>query len=520
MDTHGRPSVEWFVEDLQRRGVEWVSTLCGHGLDPFFHAARQAGLTLVDLRNEQSAAYVADAWGRLRRTPGVCAVSSGVAVANAMAGVLNAHMDGSPMLLLSGSADITTLGRGAFQDLDQVDLVRPVTKHSRLIDHPSRILHLLDEAWTAATAGPPGPVHLMFPMDVQKAAVTRYELVHAHRTQGQPGPAPDVAPIARALAASKRPLLIAGSGVYYSGQGKALLGFAGEFQIPVQTPIWDRGIADRDHASFAGVVGAASGGPKLLAESDCVVLAGAISDYRLGYLEGIAGVHRQDSGWDKIASAYRLAGGAPHTEWMGQVRRQQGEFAAALESRAASQMRGDRLHSRQVVQVLEETLSEDAVLIIDGGSVGQWAHQLLSQRRYPGHWLTCGRSGVVGYGLAGAMAARLAYPDRAVVLLSGDGAFTFNVAELECAARQRLSFVAIVADDQSWGITQSGHIRQFGQPISTQLGPIRFDLLAESLGATGVKVESVDALRTELGSAIRSGAVTVLHVPIAGGNPS
>lgn len=159
------------------------------------------------------------------------------------------------------------------------------------------------------------------------------------------------------------------------------------------------------------------------------------------------------------------------------------------------------------------------MLLIDGGSIGQWAHQLLCSYRYPGDWLTCGRSGAVGWGIGGAIAARLAFPQRPVILLSGDGAFTFNVADLESAVRQNLPFVAIVADDQGWGITRLGHVRQFGIPIASSLGPIAFDRLATSLGAYGVRVASPGEIAHELRKAVDRPTVTVIHVPIMGGNP-
>jgi acetolactate synthase-1/2/3 large subunit len=192
-----------------------------------------------------------------------------------------------------------------------------------------------------------------------------------------------------------------------------------------------------------------------------------------------------------------------------------------IEAAARSQIVGNQTHTLHVVQALAETLPPEAVLVIDAGSVGQWAHQLLTDRRYPGHWLTCGRSGVVGYGIGGAMAARLAFPgDRPIVLLSGDGAFTFAVADLECAARQGLHFTAIVADDKCWGITHSGHVKQYGQGIATALGAIRFDLLAQSLGCDGRRIDTAAGLAPALREAMAARRVSVLHVPVTGGNPT
>ena len=147
-------AVEWFVKGLQDRGVDWISTLCGHGLDPLDFAAEQAGLRLIDTRNEQAAAYMAEVHGRLTRRPGVAAVSSGVAHANAMTGVLNAHFDGAPMILVSGSGSHATREMGHFQDVDQVALAAPATKYARVIDRPERTLQILDEAWRAAASLP------------------------------------------------------------------------------------------------------------------------------------------------------------------------------------------------------------------------------------------------------------------------------------------------------------------------------------------------------------------------------
>jgi acetolactate synthase-1/2/3 large subunit len=171
-----------------------------------------------------------------------------------------------------------------------------------------------------------------------------------------------------------------------------------------------------------------------------------------------------------------------------------------------------------VVRAVLEVCTEEAVVLIDGGNIGQWFHQLLD--RYPGHWVTCGASGVVGWGLPGALAAKALYPDRPVVLLSGDGAFTFTVAELECASRQKLPFVAVVADDELWGISVTGQVKQHGQPLYSALGPTRLDLVAEGFGCRGVRVGSKEELVPALREALTADRPTVLHVPIVPGSPA
>ncbi len=487
---------ELFVERLRAHGVEWIATLCGHGLDPLFDACRRAGLRLVDTRNEQSASYLADAWSRLSRRPGVVAASSGVAHVNALTGLTNAWFDGAPMLLVSGAAAVATMGRGHFQDLDQVAMAASVTKLTRLVERPDQIASLVDQAMTAG-----GPAHLTFPMDVQREPAPEPPPLPPPRRHPPPPP-PE-------LPSAERPLLVAGSGVFYSGQSYAVERFCRRSAVPVVVPIWDRGSIDRPIPEFMGVIGAATGGPRLLADADLVLLCGAAPDYRVKYLEGVRAVQIEPEHLDQLSLH-------PRPVWLEEARRRRDAFRDAFEQ-AARQRPAPGLHALDIVAALRAVLTDQTVLLIDGGSIGQWIHQLLCDC-YPGRWLTCGPSGVVGWGLPGAMAARLLYPDRPVILVSGDGAMTFTVAELECAARQNLPFVTVVADDQAWGITRAGHERQFGQAISSSLGPIDFAALAEALGARGVRVGEPLEIAPAIRRGLDSDRPTVIHVPIPGGN--
>jgi acetolactate synthase I/II/III large subunit len=503
---------EILISTLSQHGVEWIGTLCGHGLDPLFQAARAAGIRLVDTRNEQTASYMADAWGRLTRRPGVCAVSSGVAHVNALAGVANAWFDGAPMLLLSGAGALATAGMGHFQDMDQVALARPLCKYARVLDRPERVAEIVEEALREAVSGTPGPVHLTLPMDVERAQVEQAGLTPAMPRPGTRTVSASPDEVSGALARALRPLVIAGSGLYYSGQGAAALAACERLGLPLMTPIWDRGLVDRPSPAFLGVVGAATGGPDVLSEADCIVMAGAAVDYRTGYLlppaiRSDARVLYFDGPWDVIDSA------TPFAPWLRECSLRRDRFRDAI-ARRGEDAAAQGPHAVDVIHAIRSVLSADPVLLIDGGNIGQWAHQLLCRDRYPGDWLTCGRSGVVGWGIGGAMAARLACPDRPVVLLSGDGSFTFNLADLESASRQGLGFTAVVADDQGWGITRTGHRQQFGEPIASGLGPVDFARAAQALGARGVRAEGRQAVGKELREAIGRPGVTVIHAPI------
>lgn len=507
-------SAELFAATLSDQGIQWVATLCGHGLDPLFDAMRRAGLRLVDTRNEQTASFIAEAAGRLTGRPGLCATSSGVAFVNALSGVTNAFFDQAPMLLISGAGAHRTAGRGHFQDMDHVAVARPLTKYARTIDRPERSRQILLEALDAASSLPPGPVHLTYPMDIQTAEVGAPPVKPRYRPAPME-PADDPAAVAVVLEQAERPLLVAGSGMFYAGEGEAVMEFSERFGMPVAVPIWDRGCIERPLSNFCGVVGALSTDPGLLEAADCLLLAGAVSDYRLGFLDGGANVVSLFRGWEELGR--RLGGPGRWSGWAQEARRRVDEFRAALLRRAGEQEQG-RMHAVHVVDALRDALTPETALLIDGGSIGQWAHHLLCDR-YPSRWLTCGRSGVVGWGIGGAMGARLTFPRDPVILLAGDGAFTFNVADIECAVRQKLPFVALVADDQAWGITQAGHLRTYGEPMASGLGPVKFARLAEALGARGVEVSRPEEIAGAIRQGVEGGEVTVIHVPIAGGNP-
>ncbi|MBT4502743.1 MAG: thiamine pyrophosphate-binding protein, partial [Gemmatimonadetes bacterium] len=313
--------------------------------------------------------------------------------------------------------------------------------------------------------------------------------------------------------------------------------------VPVMVPIWDRGVVVGGMEEFMGVIGAASGGPTLLEEADLVMLLGAEVDYRLGYLQSPplapgARVIQIDAdptrlGRQRPADLEILADpGATLTQleeaciareiggfedWLTEAKKRRDEFRRDIV--AGAQRPEGRLHALDIIAALEKTLTPETVLVIDGGNIGQWFHQTLGRERYPGHWLTCGASGVVGFGIPGAMAARAGFPQWPVVLLSGDGSATFTLSELECAARQGLPFVMIVADDESWGIVEVGQVPRYGEPLNSHLGAIDFAEVARGLGALGARAESREELEQMLQRALGENAPVLIQVPITGGFP-
>jgi acetolactate synthase-1/2/3 large subunit len=538
-----------FVQALRARGVEFLTTVSGNGTEPVYDACRRAGVRLVDFRNEQAAAFAADAAARLTRRLHVCAVSSAVGHANALIGVVNAWFDGSPVLLFSGASPHARTDVGKFQDMDHVAVAAPITKYARVVDRPERIPFYVSEAYGHATSGRPGPVHLTIPFDVLSAEVQPPPGGHALSDAGEvrPRAAADPALVAKAaelVAGAERPLLVAGSGAFYARADQPLAAFAAATAMPIVVPIWDRGAVTRPSDHFLGVIGAASGGPCLLPDADLVLLVGARIDYRVGYAEppelsAEARIIRIDVDAGELcqgrepdlaiqadpASALASLTSAlaenkafvPRREWLAETQLRSREFQASWSGRApASPMSGQR-----VVEALQPFLQDDqTVFLVDGGNIGQWAHVLAD--RYPGNWLTCGASGVVGWGVAGAVAAKLTYPERPVILLSGDGAIGFGLSELETAVRHATPFVVVLADNRAWGSVVSWQTQHYGPEgvIASRLGPVAYDQVAEGFGAIGRRVERAEEIGPAVERGLAANRPTLIHVPTAVGGPA
>jgi acetolactate synthase-1/2/3 large subunit len=528
---------QWLVQALQAQGVERIFVLCGNGLRPFLDACIEAGLPLVDVRNEQAAAYMADATARLTRRLAVVATSAGPGFGNALTGILNSYWDGAPTLLISGDSDSATRGMGHFQELDQVAITATVCKYARWVSSSAVLPADLASAVNAATSPRPGPAHLCIPSDVF-TQVVEPRSIPLPPLDVPPGREPDageVEALAAALAAARSPLLVAGSGCFYARAGEALHEFARRADLPIFTPLWDRGCVSESWPQYVGVTSPeVNGAYRCLPEADVIVTVGARVDFRLGFgrppvIGAEARFFRIDADRAEIrrgrpadlaivadpqaallslAEAYSRAGGKPKSEWLAHVRAARDAFLREWEPRGRRE--GLPVPSLRIVREIEPFMDDEVTFCLDGGNIGRWAHMLL-WKRHPEHWLTCGISGVVGWGLPGAAAARLARPGHPVLLLSGDGAAGFTLGEIETALRFDAPYVAVVAVDDAWGIEADARPPDYRH--ATLLGDIRFDRVAEALGARGVYIEDARQLGPAISAALAVATVTVIHVP-------
>jgi len=527
----------WLVRTLKECGVERIFTLCGNGLDPILDACVEEGLHLLDTRNEQAASYMADVWGRLTRQIGVVAVSAGPGHTNALTGLANAHWDGGPMLLISGCSSADTRGLGHFQELDQVGMAAPVCKYARLVDRIEALPHEVRNALNIAVSGRPGPVHLTITVDVLSAPMEEEPQASSRVLQAGPRIAGDPQLIRQAalwLSEARCPFMVVGSGAFYARAGEALRVFAEKTQIPILSPMWDRGCVSGPWPQYVGVTSEeVNGAYPMLSQADVVMILGARLDYRLNYgrppaFAANARIIRVDVEPSEIhrprpadlgivadprsALEQLLAHAADlpfaHQGWLATVCRERDSFLKRWESKGRED--ACPLASIRICREIQPFLDQDVTFLLDGGNIGRWGHMLLWSR-HPAHWMTCGTSGVVGWGVPGAVAAKLARPDHPVLMLIGDGAAGFTLADIETALRFQTPYVAVVAHDAAWGVV-ADH-RPEGRKHGTLLGEIRFDKVAQALGAKGVLIEHPSQLGPAIAKGLKEDTVTFIHVP-------
>ncbi len=536
------------TQELKHHGVDRVFTLCGNGLFTFYSSCNKAGIRLIDFRNEQAAAYAADTYARLTGHIGVVAVSSGVAHCNALTGIANAYFDGAPVMLITGASPGYGGGKGVFQEFDQVSLAKPICKYAASVDHVRDLSFKVKGAFAAAISGSPGPVHLTIPEDVLDEKVEEppsHKSINKKKVLG--GTNPDqIEQVTKLLKASKHPILIAGTNLFYAETSSSMISFCESASIPIVVPIWDRGVIEKPHPNFLGVVGAASGQPNLLPDADLIILAGTRVDYRIDYLSPPAirkdvnivridiDPHQLQQGiqptigilanptivFNQLLKKTQGHSDFIHKEWLEEAQKRWRQFRSTMTGPPSKE---GQMTGRHIIEAVKPLLTDEVIFLIDGGNIGQWAHMLAD--RYPSNWLTCGASAVVGWGLGGAMGAKIAFPDRPVLLLSGDGAFGFNLGELESATRQRLPFVAVVAVDEAWGIVVTTQHREYGEDgiLASKFDTsktVRYDLVAKALGANGALAENPKELKSAILQGFSDKRPTIIHVPIQIGGPA
>src|SRR5271167_2072769 len=444
--------------------------------EPTIHAgrlvARRLKARLVDTRHEQTAAFAAEGWSKVTRSPGVAALTAGPGVTNGMSAMAAAQQNQSPLVVLGGRAPASRWGMGSLQEIDHVPFVAPLARFAATALSADAAGRLVDKALRAAVTAPSGVAFVDFPMD------HAFSMSQDSDIAARPGaltdlptaPIPDGDALDRAaamLAAARRPVLMAGTNVWWGHAEAALLRLAEERQIPVLMNGMARGTVPADHPLAFSRARA-----KALGEADVALIVGVPMDFRLGF-GGVFGSHTQLVVADRVkperehprpvaaglygdlTSVLTALSDTPradtdgHEEWIAELRATE----TAAREREHGELADDRspLHPMRVYAELAPLLDRDAIVVVDAGDFGSYAGRVIDSY-VPGAWLDSGPFGCLGSGPGYALAAKLARPDRQVLLLQGDGAFGFSGMEWDTLVRHSVPVVSVIGNNGIWGL--------------------------------------------------------------------
>ncbi|HYT78355.1 MAG TPA: thiamine pyrophosphate-dependent enzyme, partial [Actinomycetota bacterium] len=456
----------------------------------------------------------------------------GPGVTDAITGIANAWYANSPVIVLSGKNPIVEFEMGSLQEMDQVTLVSSITKWARTCYEVRRAADLVATGFRHALSGRKGPVFLDFPLDVQLNTVPAdVALPAAYRTDARPLGDPDLVKEAvRLLHEAERPIVFAGAGIRWSGAHEALAELAHSLKAPVFLNSLGRGCLPPDDPYFFSAAR-----KHALEKADLILAFGVDWDFRLGFGQrgfaagvkviqvDVDGLHIGrnrpvhvgivgDPGRVIEQLVNAGVGSVEEPEWTDEVRgeeqRRNDEARPAMDSDAVP------IHPQRFAREIRDFLEPDAVVVGDGGDVVGISASIV-QARYPGHWLDPGPFGCLGVGPSFAMAARLAKPDKQVLVIYGDGSFGLNAMEYESAIRQHLPFVGIIGNDGAWGQIKVAQEMLYGSgnaPASDLDPEAPYHRMVEGLGGFGAKVTKPEDIRPALREAFDSGIPACINV--------
>ncbi len=530
------------VKIMEKKGVEYVFGIPGGANMPFYDALRDSDIKSILMRHEQQAAHAAEGYARVKRRPGVCSGTSGPGATNLITGLVDAYMDSSPVVAITGQVVRAFMGTDAFQEADIVGLVLPHIKYAVTVKDPQRVLQEFVNAYNIAAHHRPGPTLLDLPRDVFMEEVEENYDIQPEPLFNRPLPEPDIESIkqaAKLIAEAEKPVLLVGGGAVYSMAGKEILELAEHIAAPIVTTTMGKGAVPEDHPLVLGVVGMHGRVEADLAivESDLVICIGSrLSDRAIGPAKEFE-KNRKTIHIDIDVSEFGK-NVRPTVSLPGDARKVLGELveytkaivARRPECQLAKKLReigeayeeymmamddGRVLHSWKVVSLLTDAVPPDTIVSTGVGQHQMWA-QLFWKNRTPGTWLTSGGLGTMGFGLPAAFGAKAAAPDRIVMNLDGDGSFLMTCQTLACVADYELPVITVIFDNRSLGMVKQWQDMFYNKRYKDVEYNDRTDLvkLSEAFGVEAVRVESYDELLKAVMRAVRTNSALTVDVPV------
>jgi acetolactate synthase-1/2/3 large subunit len=532
------------TDSFLERGVEYIFSVPGESITAVQCAVENTSIKIITARHEQAAAFMAEAYGRMTRKPGIILVTFGPGFTNTISAIVNARLSNSPVILISGAHGNKSPEKLGLQDMRQEPLIEATVKKSLICRKAERIPEYIDMAFRYATHGRPGPVFLELPTDVLNATVNINEVAQFKTVvSSRPVDALEVQAMMELIKKSKKPIVMAGSGTYYSDAGKELTEFIEKAGIPLFTVKFARGIVSDLHPMcFESSVAVRPGCSALaLTASDCVILLGnrlcmyavcgawfnkeakiiqvdiepeemgrnrsidlaICSDIKMLLREANKLIDKEDCG---ASLRNQFAGWVQELRENEKTSKEMGKFDT---DSSRIPINSGRL-AREIDDFLDK---EDDIVIADGGDSQSW---ILTTRTCRKAWnvMDSGLYGCLGVGIPYALAAKLVNPKRRVLLFIGDGSMGFNFMEVETSIRKKLPIVIVVNNNNIWGMTANSMKSAFKHfvPGTVEIGFVPYHEAVAALGGKGILVTKPEEIQPALKEAFASGKTTCINV--------
>jgi len=535
---------------LQEKGVEQVFTLSGGFCNPALEGFMECGIPVINAPHEQTAGHLADGFTRIKRKPAVCLVGP-EGFANAVPAMMEAWGERSPVIFVTGSSTLKRQGSGGFKEIDDVSIAAPLTKYSVSVSDGERISEFVDRAWKIALSGYPGAVHLSLPVDIMfssyEADAMRGErpFERGPRRPPRAWPCPeDLEPVLAALRAAEKPIFIGGHGVWWSGAEKSLEQCARRLNIPVFNVPYHQKLLSEASDVYMGLADVHQYHPskQALEQADLVLMVGARLDNQMNFgnpplfppcsrLVCINGSHEEidmnraaDLALLSDPGAFFTALGELEAKPAGWLETNRGWRSQWVERMVADipKLDDDRIHPLQLALEVQAAMNDGDWLVIDGGNTHFWSEIAVNIAGHRGlrlgNILHPGTFSMLGVGVPFASAARLANPDKNLVVISGDGAFLSGGSSIEAAFQEKLPIVVVIDNNGGLDCISQQQERLFSNQrhFATDFRDIPFHSMFEGLGGHGELVQRRADIAPAVERAIASGKTACVNVKTVG----
>ena len=529
------------MKALEKEGVKEVFGLPGGANLPMYDELGKSNIRHILVRHEQSAAHMADGFGRVSRKPGVCFATSGPGATNLLTGIATAQADSAPMVAVTGQVPVAMIGKDAFQESDIIGMANPALKYSYQPRTPEEIPTMVKQGFYIAETGRPGPVLLDIPKDVQQNE-GKFTFPDEVRVPGyHPWADPDIANTARAvelLLSAKKPIILAGGGVIISSAFAELQSIAELLMIPVVTTFKGKGAFPENHPLSLGPIGmhGHAEANKLMTEADCVLAIGTrFSDRSVGtfaeFEKNLKIIHMDvdpaEIGKNQTTSvavvgdvraSLRIFGKmlmdksvrtSDDNPWLKHVKEVKQYWRENLK------IHPGEMGAAKILRKLRELLPKESIVTTEVGQHQMWA-SLFFDAIHPGTFFSSTGLGTMGWGFPAAIGAKTARPDVPVVDIAGDGSFNMTENSLATAVLEDLPVIVFLINNSSLGMVAQWQRTFYDRRmVGVELNKCPdYVKLAESYGAQGLRAQSMDELDKAIKTALKSEVATVIDIPI------